>query len=99
MEYSGKEKEIFRRIGEFFLELSNNDYELAKNTIKDLGITKINVLSETIVISLSRPGLLIGKRGVQINSLTNYLKGYGIYGINRIEMIEDDLFHFLIPHN
>jgi ribosomal protein S3 len=103
MKYTDKEKDIISQIGKFFLErnLKNSDRELheiylkTREEILELCITRIVFTSEqSIDICLGRPGLLIGKKGEQINALSEYLEKYGI---NKIKIIEDSLFIYLLP--
>ena len=107
MEYTSKEKEVISQIGKFFLErnLKKSDNETkfhqvylqTREEIQDLCITRIIFTSDrSIDIYLGRPGLLIGKKGEQINELSEHLKKYGI---NKIQIIEDDLFMHLIPND
>jgi len=107
MEYTSKEKEVISQIGKFFLERnlkkSDNETKLhqvylqTREEIQDLCITRIIFTSDrSIDIYLGRPGLLIGKKGEQINELSEHLKKYGI---NKIQIIEDDLFMHLIPND
>ena len=107
MEYTSKEKEVISQIGRFFLErnLKKSDNETkvhqvylqTRKEIQILGITRIVLTSDNeIEIHLDRPGLLIGKKGEQINELSEHLKKYGI---NKIQIIEDDLFMHLIPND
>jgi ribosomal protein S3 len=105
MEYTKQEKEIISKIGRFFLErnLKKSDNETkahqvylqTRKEIQILGITRIVLTSDNeIEIHLDRPGLLIGKKGEQINALSKYMEQYGI---NKIQILEDNLFEYLIP--
>jgi hypothetical protein len=96
MNYSAQEREIFRRIGYFFLERDGTFIEAEKN-IKMLEITRVTFSpnEKSVTICLGRPGLIIGKRGECIDKLTLYLKQSGI---NEVNIVEDNLFDFLIPH-
>ena len=108
MEYTSKEKEVISQIGKFFLErnLKKSDNETkihqvylqTREEIQDLCITRIIFTSDqSIDIYLGRPGLLIGKKGEQIDALSEYLNKK--YGINKIQIREDDLFMHLIPND
>jgi ribosomal protein S3 len=105
MKYTKQEKEIISKIGRFFLErnLKKSDNETkvhqvylqTRKEIQILGITRIVLTSDNeIEIHLDRPGLLIGKKGEQINALSKYMEQYGI---NKIQILEDNLFEYLIP--
>ncbi|HQM07568.1 MAG TPA: KH domain-containing protein [Bacilli bacterium] len=108
MEYTSKEKEVISQIGKFFLERnlkkSDNETKLhqvylqTREEIQDLCITRIIFTSDqSIDIYLGRPGLLIGKKGEQIDALSEYLNKK--YGINKIQIREDNLFMYLIPND
>ena len=108
MEYTSKEKEVISQIGRFFLErnLKKSDNETkvhqvylqTRKEIQILGITRIVLTSDNeIEIHLDRPGLLIGKKGEQIDALSEYLNKK--YGINKIQIREDNLFMYLIPND
>ena len=62
--------QVCKKIGQFFLERNNGDYEKTNEQIRNLGIQDIEI---GIVIKTSRPGYLIGKRGQQIIDLQKLL--------------------------
>lgn len=62
-------RKIRRLILQFFQNNKINRFVLGITDIK----TKINKKRITIIITLERPGLLIGKGGETIDSLQNYL--------------------------
>lgn len=68
-------------IGNYFLSYFENDYQKTGDYIRDLSITDIQDNGNIIVISTSRPGLLIGRKGIHIEGLTKTLN-------KKIEIIE-----------
>ena len=100
--YRPSEKEIHKvqsiasDIGFFYLEKNAGDYEKAIEEITQLGITKIDFKGTTIHITLTRPGLLIGRRGENIDKLRVHLSKSLKQEIN-IDIIEDRITGWLIP--
>lgn len=74
-----------------------NSYEewfvATRETVLNLMISKIEICDDTIVISTSRPGLLIGKKGETINQLISFLKQK--VKIIEVESINDHLLGFM----
>lgn len=72
------EKEIAAQIGFFYYEKAegseSDKIHKATNDIHMLDIISIRYENEHAVISLTRPGLLIGLRGSNIDALTKYLQ-------------------------
>lgn len=89
-------QEIAAQIGVFFLRKNNNDYEAARKEILELRISEITYENPPgdVAISLSRPGLLIGRRGEQIDSLTKFL-GKQI----KIVEVNQSLHDYLLPYD
>lgn len=92
-----KVREVASRIGAFYLQKNSGDYKATELEIMKLRISKIDVddrlpHSVSIAITTARPGLLIGKRGQNIDALTSFL------GTN-VKVIEDrdPLSAWLIP--
>jgi len=86
-------KDIASKIGHYYLQKLNGDYALAEKEITDTRFTKIEVTTDnTLSITAGRPGLLIGKKGTNIDALSKYLR-------MEIKIIEemDDLHVWLIP--
>lgn len=68
-------KDIAVGIGQFYLAKNNNDYNATDKELASLDITNIVVATTgEVVISTGRPGLLIGKRGLNQDNLAAYLK-------------------------
>ncbi len=85
-------QDIAQKIGEFFLEQSGKDYEVAEETIRNIWISKIELVDGVVVITAVRVGLLIGKRGETIDALTKYL------GLNmKVKIVEDALLGWIMP--
>lgn len=85
-------KEAARNIGFFYLDKNQHDYAATEKEITDLRISKIEVTEKGIEITTARPGLLIGRRGMNIDALSKFLK-------TKLRIIEevDPLCSYLIP--
>ena len=91
-------KDVAERIGQYYLEKNHGDYASTELEITSLHISEIQVdnsLAHSIAISITtaRPGLLIGKRGTNIDALEKYLN-------TKVKIIEDKdpLHSYLIPY-
>lgn len=100
--FSEKVKEIARNIGQFYLQKNNGDYVATEKEILRLQIKNIEFLirenpkGEQIreaVITAGRVGLLIGRRGTNIDALEKHL------GM-KVKIMEDTdpLESYLIPY-
>lgn len=93
-------KDIAHRIGQFFLEKNELDYKAACAEIEKLRINNLSIYEKrtngktTIEIETSRPGLVIGRRGEQIDKLSKYL-GVEI----RLVETKETLLDYLLPYN
>lgn len=86
-------KDIAMQIGQFFLNRNNGDYVKTEKQITDMRINNISLSTDgKLVIELSRPGLLIGRKGIQITDLTNYM-GRPIHIVETMEHVYD----YLVP--
>lgn len=65
--------EMGYKIADFFHHKHNLDYKKSNNEIENLKIANIQNKPDKVVISLGRPGLLIGAKGVQIEALQTFL--------------------------
>lgn len=65
--------EVCEKIGQFYLQKHNGNYNKAAIEIAKLGITGILVSNKRIIIQLYRPGLLIGVRGENVENLQEFL--------------------------
>lgn len=88
------EKDIARAIGYFYFERENKDEGEAIEAIKNLQIHKIEYTDGVVIITLSRPGLLIGKKGENITSLVEYLKKE-FKDMKEIRIKEDNILYHL----
>lgn len=61
------------KISDFYLRKHEHNYENAGNAVSQLNITDIQVKEDKISIYLSRPGLLIGRKGQNIEALQIFL--------------------------
>lgn len=86
-------REMAALIGQFYLRKHNNDYIATEKAIVDLRISDLRVEGDKVIIVTARPGLLIGRRGQNIDELTAFLN-------KKIHIIEevDPLLAWLVPH-
>ena len=86
-------------IGYFFFHKAegNTTEKVAKATeeLALMGITSATLDGSVVVITLMRPGLLIGRKGIIIDSLRQYLKQTSKGKITDIQIKEDRLIHNL----
>lgn len=92
--------EIAADIGFFYHDTSvgDNIKEKIENTttrISNLGIVSIDYKDNEVIITLSRPGLLIGQYGSNINALTKYLQEKSKNKVDKIKIVEQKLPTFL----
>lgn len=70
-----KNAELVRyEIANFYAQKFNGDYAKAGEEARKLQITDIKVSGNEVEISLARPGLLIGRKGENIDKLSAHLK-------------------------
>jgi hypothetical protein len=74
--------------------LNGGDYGVTEREILNMRISRIVINLDKVEITLARPGLLIGKRGLVIDGLAEYL-GKGVKVIEDRDCITD----FLVPVN
>jgi ribosomal protein S3 len=86
-------------IGAYYLQKNNGDYVATEKEITSMRISAIAVdstlpHSKVVSITTERPGLLIGKRGTNIDALEKFLG-------HKVKVIEDrdPLYNYLIPDN
>jgi len=65
---------ILRKFAEFYLDKNEGNLEYARDEIRRLGIKGIYLDDNDLVVTLSKPGLFIGRYGNNIINLENYLK-------------------------
>lgn len=70
------EQQILREISICMYEYENQDYVRADSHVKQFGITDIvyNETENIAYITLIRPGIIIGSKGVLIEAITKHLK-------------------------
>jgi hypothetical protein len=81
------------KIGHFFLKRNNNDYQETEKYLFSMRITGILVFPDEIIVTLRRPGLLIGKRGELITALREYMGKE----IRIVEDVSPDIYLHLVP--
>jgi predicted RNA-binding protein YlqC (UPF0109 family) len=74
-----KEQDIAREIGYFYFNRSTAEtvvgqVEQATQEVKARMISRIDFDGNTISITTSRPGIIIGKRGAEIEALRDHLR-------------------------
>lgn len=77
-------------------EFNQEDVNKACRDIRSLGISDLKFEGNTLTIKLTRPGLLIGKRGENIDKLKKYLSDKYEKDI-KICIVEDTLLELLYP--
>lgn len=86
-------KEICEKIGQFYLQKNNGDYNQTEAEILMLGIQNIFENNTSVTIILGQPGRLIGPRGKNIEDLQKYLKK----DIRIFESSIPNINDFLVP--
>ena len=89
---------VAQLIGNYYLDKHNGSYVKAGDEALNLGVTNIEVMGNKITIKLMRPGILIGLRGTNIDSLTAYLSLHLDQNV-KINIIEDRIIPHLIPYD
>ena len=89
------------QIGFYYLSLqpdfSDDSYKKAREDITMLGITDVNFDGTKVTITLTRPGLLIGRRGENLNKLQSFL--YTEYKKTiKISIVENVVLQYLLPY-
>jgi len=88
-------RDIAQVIGAYYLEKNNNNYYKTGEDIRNLGITQIEHKRDTIIITLQRVGLLIGRRGENIDKLQKFLVRETKY--TKLNIKDDKTISWLIP--
>jgi ribosomal protein S3 len=97
-------REIARLIGYYYLEKNKNtdvkeEYSKTREEIIDLGITQLKLKGNILIITLSRPGLLIGRHGDNITALLNFLRNKLKKNDLRIDIKEDIIITTLLSYD
>lgn len=89
-----EEKRLARLFGKYYLQKNNGNYEQTATEIEKLGISEFTLLPEgKLKIVSSRVGLLIGRRGLNIDNLARFLEvEVSIY------KDPDPLISYLVPY-
>lgn len=102
MNLTEKEKKIAQGIWEYYRSKDSKEsdlevlYDNVNREVMSLGISSIKEQGDDIAITLSRPGLLIGSQGKNIEALLSYIqKENPLYTIKKIKIIEDRLPDYL----
>ena len=83
--------EVCKKIGQFYLNKNEGNYENAATEILRLGFTSVIATPDVVVVELCRPGLFIGKRGENVDKLSAFLG-------KKIHIIEaESITDFIIP--
>ena len=90
-------REIARLIGEFYLNKNKNNYKKTEEELRTLGVVQIQGKDNAVIITLQRPGLLIGRRGENIDQLQKFLSSKTKY--SKIDIKEDKVICWLIPYD
>ena len=90
-------------IGNYYLSLymdndSKDPYNEAIDDIVQLGITKVKWIGNKISITTTRPGLLIGRRGENLDKLGVFLSKELCCNVH-LDLIEDIITSWLIPYD
>lgn len=72
-------RDMYSSIGNFFCSRLNNDLREVERTINMMMIKRVWYSRGYLWIESSRPGLIIGKRGEQIDALSKYISEHWRY--------------------
>jgi hypothetical protein len=86
-------KEVASLIGEFYLRKNDGDYDETADEIDALRIKEIVLEGNVVHIHTLRPGLLIGRRGTNIDALVKFLERDV-----KVHEVQDDILNWLIPN-
>lgn len=89
---SDEVREVASQIGQFYLQKNSYDYAATEKEITSLRITTLEIKEGEVVITLARPGSIIGRKGENIEKLTKFLN-------RKIRIVEDKdpLYYWLVP--
>ena len=74
--------DVLQKIVDVLFEVYDDDYEKVNNAITTVDITYIIQLTDMIIISCRRPGILIGLRGKTLNAIKRRLGDVRIHEDN-----------------
>lgn len=89
---SDEVREVASQIGQFYLQKNDYDYAATEKEITSLRVTTLEIKEGKVVITLARPGLIIGRKGENIGNLAKFLN-------RKIHIVEDQdpLYYWLVP--
>lgn len=87
-----------REIGRFYLDKFQGNYEKAAEELLNVRITKVEIQGDKLCITASRVGLLIGRRGQNIDALSKWIEDKLHMKVHIYEDT-DCLYDYLIPTN
>lgn len=91
--FSNEVHEAAQKLGQFYLLKNHNDYNKAEEEIRSLGIIKLEVIDNTICVHLSRVGMFIGAKGLNLQKLEKFLG-------NPIKIYEENnIVDLIVPVN
>ncbi len=85
-----------REIGKFYLKKHEGDYAKAEKELSDLRLTKIEIQGDKLCITAGRVGMLIGKRGTNVDALSKHIADTMFMKVHVIEDT-DCLYDYIIP--
>ena len=77
----------------FYLAKNNNDYQKTADEIRSMRVAEIIAIGDVVLIKVGRPGVLIGKRGQNIDALQAAIGKK----IHIVEVEDSDIEYYLIP--
>lgn len=93
--FDNKTIDLLHKIGFFFLDLQDGNYKETERFLRSMQISQVKLEGEKVIISLRRPGLLIGKKGTTVERLSKHLG----MDIHIEEDSEEYLYDYLIPQD
>jgi ribosomal protein S3 len=84
-------------LDKYAIESRDLQYKNAQEEVRALGLTQISVKGNELCITLSRPGILIGRKGENIDKFERYMNDKG--GFTKIKIVEDRVIGCSIPYD
>lgn len=92
--FTDREIDVLGQIGIFFLNENGGCYHKTEQFIRNIGIAEIMLIGNKLTLTVKRPGLLIGRRGMTFDKLKDHL-GLEIHLIE----VKEDILDYLIPQD
>jgi len=89
-------REAAAAIGQFYLNKNKGDYVATEKELTDLRITKLEINANALCITTERVGMLVGRRGSNIDALSKFIQNQMQMKVRIIEDT-DCLYDALIP--